>query len=64
MPQGQKKENINNRSNIVTSSIKTLKMAHIKKVFKNKLSGTSLGTQWGKKREVGHFCRSGGSRRI
>ena len=61
---GPKKENINNRSNIVTSSIKTLKMAHIKKVFKNKLSGTSLGTQWGKKREVGHFCRSGGSRRI
>ena len=34
-----KNQNRNNRSNIVTSSIKTLKLAHIKKNFflKNKL---------------------------
>ena len=40
MPQGQKKnppkQNINNRSDIITNSIKTLKMVHIKKSFKRK----------------------------
>jgi len=31
-----KSQNINNRSNIVTNSIKTLKMVHIKEIFKKK----------------------------
>ena len=31
MPLGQKNQNISNRSNIVTNSIKTLEMVHIKK---------------------------------
>ena len=33
MPFGQKKQNLKNRSTIVTNSIKTLKMIHIKKIF-------------------------------
>ena len=35
MPRGQKTKT-QNRSNIVTNSIKTLKMVHIKKMFKKK----------------------------
>ena len=31
MPQGPKNQNTNNRSNIVTNSIKTFKMIHFKK---------------------------------
>jgi len=40
MPQGQKTKNINKRrrkSNIITNSIKTLKMVHIKKIFRASL---------------------------
>ena len=37
IPPCQKKQNINDRSNTVTNSIKTLKMVHIKKkIFKKK----------------------------
>ena len=39
MPRGQKTKT-ENRSNVVTDSIKTLKMAHINKIFKNKRCNT------------------------
>ena len=32
-----KKQNTNNRSNMSTNSIKTVKMVHIKKIFKKKI---------------------------
>ena len=34
MPSGQKNQNIKNRSNVVTNSVKTLKTVHIKNIFK------------------------------
>ena len=42
LPQGQKTKT-QNRSNTVTNSMKTLKMVHIKKIFKIKKKKTSLG---------------------
>ena len=56
VPHGHKKQNLNSRSNIVTNSVKTLKMVHIKKKKKKlkKKNNSWLGSS-----VCLSFCRSG-----
>ena len=44
MPHDQKNQNINNRTNVITNSIKTLKIVHIKKnLWKNNSNNKVVG---------------------